>query len=137
MWLWRRKTAATDDDGEGGQGQWRMTTACRIGWQTTKGTDKSGRQETAETRSGYDGCGGGRWWRWTTTAANDDNGEGRQQQRRWQTTTTATADNDNGDGGGRQRQTMTACKIRRQTTRGKEESGQQTTAALEPAGQRA
>jgi hypothetical protein len=56
--------------------------ACKIGWQTTKGKDKSGWQEMAETRSGNDGCGGGRWRRWRTTAAEDDNGDGGQQQRR-------------------------------------------------------
>ncbi len=45
------------------------------------------------------------------------------------------ADNDNGDGGQQQRWTMTALEIGWQTTRGKEESRQQTTMASEPARQ--
>ncbi len=51
-------------------------TACKIEWQTTKGTDKSGRRETVETRSGDDGFRGGRWRRWMTMAADNDNGDG-------------------------------------------------------------
>jgi hypothetical protein len=40
--------------------------------------DKSGRQETAETRSGDDGYGGGSWRQWTSTAAdNVDGNDGR------------------------------------------------------------
>ncbi len=73
-----------DDDGEGGQQQRRMTRSCEIGRQTTKGKDKSGRQETAETRSGNDGCDSGRWQRLTTTVAGNDYGKGRKLQ--WQTT---------------------------------------------------
>jgi hypothetical protein len=59
-------------------------------------------------------------------AAVDDDGSGRQQQRM---TTTATADDDCGE---RQRWRMTrARKIEWQTTRGKEESGRQTTTVLD------
>ena len=67
---------AADDDSKGRQRQRQMATVCKIGWQPMKGTEKSGRQETAETRSGNDGCGGGRWRRWMTMAADDDNGDG-------------------------------------------------------------
>jgi hypothetical protein len=72
-------------------------------------------------------------------AAEVEDGGGGWQQ--WRTMTTATADDDNGDGGPRQQQTTTvatttACKIGWQTTRGKEDSRQQTKTALEPAGQR-
>ena len=84
--------AAVDNDGEGGQRERRMTMACKIGQRTTKGMDKSRRQETAETQSGNDGCGGGRWRRWTTMVAYDNNGNGGRRQRRWQMT---TAVNDN------------------------------------------
>jgi hypothetical protein len=69
-----------DDDGKRGQQHWRTTTACKIGRQTTKGMDKSGQQERADTWSGDDGCGGGRWQRWTTRAADNDNGDNGQQQ---------------------------------------------------------
>jgi hypothetical protein len=69
--------AAAADDSKGAQRQPRMTMACKIGRWTTEGMDKSGRQETAETWSGNDGCGGGRWQRWTKTAADNDNGDGR------------------------------------------------------------
>jgi hypothetical protein len=41
-----------------------------------EGMDKSRQRETAETRSGDDGCGGGRWGQWTTTAADNDYGDG-------------------------------------------------------------
>jgi hypothetical protein len=68
--------AAADDDGKGGQRQRQMTKACKIGWRTMKGMDKSRWRETAETRSGNDGCGGGRWRRWTMTAADNNSGEG-------------------------------------------------------------
>jgi hypothetical protein len=51
--------AAVDDNSEGRQQQRQMTMACKIGRRPVKGTDKSGRQETAETRSGNDSCGGG------------------------------------------------------------------------------
>jgi hypothetical protein len=54
------------------------TTACKIGRRTTKGTDKSQRCKTAETRSGNDSCRGGRWRQWMTTAADDNNGDGEQ-----------------------------------------------------------
>jgi hypothetical protein len=47
------------------------------------------------------------------------------------------ADDDNGNGGRQQQRTTTAREIGWRTTRGKEESGQQTTTALEPAGKRA
>ncbi len=111
--------AAAVEDCCGGQQRQRWTTiaadnaACMIGWQTKKGKDKSGRQETAETRSGNDGCRGGRWQWWITMAV----------------VTTVTVDDNSG---GRQRQlTMTARKIGRRTTRGKEESGRQTTMALD------
>jgi hypothetical protein len=59
-----------------------MTTiACKIGRRTTKGKDKSGWQEMAETQSSDDSCGGRRWKRWMTMAADDDNGDvGRRQQ---------------------------------------------------------
>jgi hypothetical protein len=53
--------AAADNGGEGGQQQQPMMTACKIGRRTTKGKDKSGRQETVETRSGNDGWDRGRW----------------------------------------------------------------------------
>jgi hypothetical protein len=43
---------------------------------------------------------------------------------------TATAAADNHNGGRQRQQMMTACKIKWRTTRGKEESGQQTTTAL-------
>ncbi len=85
--------AGADNDCKGRQRQRRMAMACKIGWQPIKGTDKSGRQETAETRSGNDGCRGARWWRWMTTVVDDDNGDG--------------GDN-NSDGGRRQQQTTTA-----------------------------
>ncbi len=53
------------------------------------------------------GGGGRRWWRWARTAMADN------------------------DSGGQQRQRMTtACKIKRQTTRGEEEGGRQITTAL-------
>ncbi len=55
-----------------------------------KGIDKSGRQETAETRSGDDGCGGGRWRQWMAPGADNNDGNGGQQQR-W--TTKAADDN--------------------------------------------
>jgi hypothetical protein len=80
-----------------------------------KGKDKSGRREAAQTRSGNDSSG-----------AAEDGGGGRQWQR---TTMTATADYDSG--GRRRRRTTTARKIGRWNTRGKEESGQQTTMALD------
>jgi hypothetical protein len=54
-----------------------------------------------------DGGGGRRWWRWTMTA---------------------TADKDSG--GQQRRQMMMAREIKWRTTRGKEESGWQTTTAL-------
>jgi hypothetical protein len=54
--------------------------------------------------------------------AAEDGGGGQQQ--RW-TTTRVMADNDSGRR--RRRQTTTACKIGQRTTRGKEESGWQTT----------
>jgi hypothetical protein len=54
-----------------------------------------------------DGSGRQRWWRWATTAIADDNSGGQQRQRM-----------------------MTACKIERRTTRGKEEGRRQTTMAL-------
>jgi hypothetical protein len=69
----------------------------------------SSRQHRCSCRPGDDGCGGGRWQRWTMTAADDDNG----------------------DGGRRRRRTTTAHEIRRRTTRGKEDSGRQTTTALD------
>jgi hypothetical protein len=50
--------------------------ACKIGWQTKKGKDKSGRQEMAETRSGNDGCRGGRWQWWTRMVADNNNSDG-------------------------------------------------------------
>ncbi len=99
---WGRQRSGDDGWGsgwrqqQGRQRQRRTTTACKIGRWPMKGAVKSGRQETAETRSGDDGCGGGRWWWWTTTAVDDDSGDGgwRQRQRR---TTTAVSD----DSGGR------------------------------------
>ncbi len=63
-----------------------------------KGTDKSGRRETKETRSGDDGCRGGRWRRWMTTVADNDNGNGGRRQWRWRTTTAANDDSGNDDG---------------------------------------
>ncbi len=68
--------AAADNNSEGRQRQRRTTMACEIGRRPMKGTDKSGRRETAETRSGADGRGDGRWRRWMTTAADDNNGNG-------------------------------------------------------------
>ncbi len=61
------------------------------------------------------------------TAVAAEDGSGGQQRRRM--TTMATAD----DNSSRQqrRRTMTARKIGRQTTRGKEKSGRQTTMALD------
>jgi hypothetical protein len=61
------------DNDSGGQQQ-----HARLGGGLRRGMNKSGWQETAETRSGDDGCGGGRWWRWMTMAADDDNGGGGQ-----------------------------------------------------------
>ncbi len=52
--------------------------------------DKSGRQETAETQSGNDGCSGGRWRWWTATTADNNNSNGGRQQR-W---TTKAADDE-------------------------------------------
>jgi hypothetical protein len=88
---------ASDDDSEGRKQ--RMARACKIGRRPMKGTDKSGQQEMAETQRGNDGCGGGRWQRWTTTVVDDDNGDGNvgQRQRRWRMTTAA-----NNDSGGQQ-----------------------------------
>ncbi len=54
-----------DDEGEGRQQQRRTITACEIRRRTTKGTDKSGRREMAETRSAM------------TAAEADDGGDGR------------------------------------------------------------
>ncbi len=71
---------AADNDSKGRQQQQQTTTACKIGRRPMKGMDKSGRQEMAETWSGDDGCGDGRWWRWTTAAVDDDNGNGGRQQ---------------------------------------------------------
>ncbi len=70
--------AAADNNGKGGQGQWRMTMACEIGQQTTKGKDKSGRRDTAETRSGNEGYGSRRWRWWMSMAADNDDGDGRR-----------------------------------------------------------
>ncbi len=58
-----------------------------------------------------DGSGEQRWWWWRTTAIVDKNSGGQQRRRM-----------------------MMACKIKQQTTRSKEESGWQTTAALGPPG---
>ncbi len=68
--------AAEDNDSKGRQQQWLTAMACKIGWRPMKGMDKSGQQETAETRSGNDSCGGGRWQQWTMTAVDDDNCKG-------------------------------------------------------------
>jgi hypothetical protein len=106
--------AAVDDDGEDGQQEQQATTACKIGWRTTKGMDKSKWQEMAETRSGDDSCGGGSWPRWMLMAADNNDG---------------VADNDSS--GRQRRRTTTARKIGQQTTRGKEENGWQTTMALD------
>jgi hypothetical protein len=89
-------------------------------------------QERA-TRDGGDTEWQWRLWRWKMAAMDNDSGGQKQQQRR--TTTTAMADDDSSEQ--RQRQTMAACEIGQRITRGKEESGWQTTTALEPAGQRA
>ncbi len=86
--------AVADKDSKGRQQQQRMATACKIGWRPMKGMDKSGRQETAETRSGNDGYGGGRWQRWTTTVGDKNNSNGGQQQRQWRTT--IAVNNDSG-----------------------------------------
>jgi hypothetical protein len=59
-------------------------------------------------------------------AAAAEGGGGGQRWRRWMTT--ATADDDSGRR--QRRRMMTACEIKRRTTRGKEESGRQTTKAL-------
>jgi hypothetical protein len=64
--------------------------ACKIGRRTTKGMDKSRRQEMAETWSGDDGCGGRSWQRWTLTAVDDDDRNGGRRQR-W---TTKAVDDD-------------------------------------------
>jgi hypothetical protein len=61
--------AAADNNSKGRQQQRQMATACKIGRQPMKGMDKSRWQEMAETRSGDDGCRGGRWW-----AVDDDSG---------------------------------------------------------------
>jgi hypothetical protein len=58
--------------------QQRTTMACKIGRRTMKGMDKSKRQETAETQSGDDGCGGRSWWRWTSMAVDSNDGNGGQ-----------------------------------------------------------
>ncbi len=55
-----------------------------------KGKDKSGGQERAETRSGNDGCGGGRWRQWTTMVVDKDNSNGGRQQ--WRKTKAADDD---------------------------------------------
>ncbi len=59
-------------------------------------------------------------------AAVAEDGGGKQQWQQW----TMTAMADNNSGGRRRRRMMTACKIEWRTTRGKEESGRQTTTAL-------
>ncbi len=110
--------AAAAEDGcvrqtvKAGNNSSRQQRHARLG--TMKVKDKSGRQETAETRSGNDGCGGRRWRRWTMTVVEDDNSDkgGRQQQ------TTKEADKN-------------VHKIGWRTTRGKEESRRQTTTALD------
>jgi hypothetical protein len=112
--------AAADDDSKGRQRQRRTATACKIGRRPMKGMEKSGRQETAETRSGK-------------MAAEVEDGGGRRQQ--WRTTTTAMADKDSSER--QQWRTTTAREMGRRTTRGKEASGRRTTMALEPAKQRA
>jgi hypothetical protein len=86
--------AAADNDSKGRQQQHWMATACKIGRRPMKGTDKRGRQETAETQSGKDGCRGGRWRWWPTTAADNNNGNGGQRQ--WRRRTTTTANDDSG-----------------------------------------
>ncbi len=68
--------AAADNNSKGRQRQRRTATACKIGQRPMKGMEKSGWQEMAETRSGNDGCGGGRWRQWTMTAADSNNGDG-------------------------------------------------------------
>ncbi len=69
-----------------------------------EGTDSG----VAMMATGAEGGGGGQGWgQWMMTAMADDNSRGQQKQRM-----------------------MMACKIKRWTTRGNEESGQQTTMAL-------
>jgi hypothetical protein len=48
-WLRLWKTAAADNDGDGGRGRRQMTMAREIGRRTMTGKDKSRRRETAET----------------------------------------------------------------------------------------
>ncbi len=59
-------------------------------------------------------------------AAAAEHGGGRQQWQRW--ATTAMADDDSG--GQRRWRMMTACKVKRRTTRGEVEGGRQTTTVL-------
>jgi hypothetical protein len=74
--------AAAAEEGVSGQRQQRRTTkvADNNGMQDwaedyeVDGQDR--RREMAETWSGDDSCGGGRWRRWTTMAADDNNGDG-------------------------------------------------------------
>jgi hypothetical protein len=72
---------AAENSGSGQQRQRRTTTAADNNgmqdWTANyKGKDKSGRQETAETRSGNDSCVGRRWQWWMLVAANDDDSNG-------------------------------------------------------------
>ncbi len=74
--------AATAEDRGGGQQQQRQTTTAAddSGMQdwvaNHEGKDKSGRQERVETQGGNDGCNSGKWQRWMTMAADDDDGDG-------------------------------------------------------------
>ncbi len=73
-----------------------MTMTRVIGWRTAMGKGESGRREMAETRSGNDGCEGGRWWQWMTTMADDKDNNGDGGRRHWRRRTTTAANDDSG-----------------------------------------
>ncbi len=112
--------AVVVEDGNGRQQRQRRTTiATEDNSMQDWAADYNGEGKERVAREGGDsgvammaaaaegGGGGQQWWQWTTTAMADDNSIGQQRRRM-----------------------MTACKIERRTTRGKEESGWQTSTAL-------
>jgi hypothetical protein len=122
---WRRHRSGDDGCG-GGRRLRRMTMAMTDnnsgGRQGHAGL--AGRLQRGRTR-----VGGKRRWRHgvaMTSAEGEDGSDGQQRQRM-----TPTAMADDGSGGQQRRRTTTARKIGRRTTRGKDESGRQTTAALD------
>ncbi len=108
-----------EDSGDGQLWQRRTTIAAKDNGTQDPAVDYDGEGQEWAAREGGDSkvammavavedVGGGRLWRqWPTTAMADDDRGG--QRRRWM---------------------MAARKIKRQTTRGKKESGRQTTMAL-------